>query len=446
MLMKKILLICNDVIGFKMAGPAIRCLEIGKSLSTKFDVTVAAKNLDADYLPGVKVCPATNAAINAAAKVADLIIIQGDALVRYPQLKDTVAVLVADMYCPIPLEYHQSSQRTPAESRFELSCHVTKVMFDQLIYADHFLCASIRQRDFWAGALTMAGRINGFAMPNALHTGLEHFFSVLPFGLPDVEASTTKHQLRDKFRLKSTDFVMVWGGGLYEWFDVLTVIRAVAQLSNSGHAVHLVFLGVKHPNPDILAHDCVGEAVQLSKDLGLYEKHVHFNFGWVDYAVRHEYLLDADLGVSCHFDNFETRYSFRTRMLDYLWCGLPILATKGDIFEELIVANKIGAAIGYQDVEGWCNEIEAMIDDSNLVDERRRNSRSLGRDFKWSKTTSIFLDRCADLTVQEDRARIRRLNKPASNGMVRLARQVVSVYQRRGLLGVIKKAMQGVIK
>ena len=39
------------------------------------------------------------------------------------------------------------------------------------------------------------------------------------------------------------------------------------------------------------------------------------------------YLTEADAGVSTHHEHIETTYSFRTRILDYLWASLPIVAT-----------------------------------------------------------------------------------------------------------------------
>jgi hypothetical protein len=39
-------------------------------------------------------------------------------------------------------------------------------------------------------------------------------------------------------------------------------------------------------------------------------------------------LREADIGVSLHREDVETRYSFRTRVLDYLWAGLPIITTE----------------------------------------------------------------------------------------------------------------------
>jgi hypothetical protein len=67
---------------------------------------------------------------------------------------------------------------------------------------------------------------------------------------------------------------------------------------------------------------------RLADKLGLTDKFIFFNEAWVDYEDRANYLLDADVGVSTHFLHVETTFSFRTRTLDYLWAGLPIVATE----------------------------------------------------------------------------------------------------------------------
>ena len=73
----------------------------------------------------------------------------------------------------------------------------------------------------------------------------------------------------------------------------------------------------------------VAAARSLSDELGLTDRHVFFNEGWVPYDTRQNFLLDADVGVSTHFDHVEAEFSYRTRVLDYLWAGLPVVMTRG---------------------------------------------------------------------------------------------------------------------
>lgn len=69
---------------------------------------------------------------------------------------------------------------------------------------------------------------------------------------------------------------------------------------------------------------------------------------WVDYEDRQNFLLESHMGVSCHFNHLETRFSFRTRILDCLWARLPVISTKGDYFAEEIQKNNLGITVGYE--------------------------------------------------------------------------------------------------
>ena len=135
------------------------------------------------------------------------------------------------------------------------------------------------------------------------------------------------------------------------------MIRAVHEIARRRDDVRLYFLGVKHPNPEIPDMAMAGEAVALAEELGLRDRVVFFNFGWVPYAERGRYLLEADVAVSAHFDDIETRFAFRTRLLDCLWAGLPIVTTRGDTLGELIVADGAGQAVDVGDVDGWVRRL-----------------------------------------------------------------------------------------
>lgn len=83
--------------------------------------------------------------------------------------------------------------------------------------------------------------------------------------------------------------------------------------------VRLFFLGVKHPNPDVPQMRVAVAARDLSDSLGLTGTHVFFNEDWVPYEERADFLMESDIRVSTHLPHVETAFSFRTRILDYLW-------------------------------------------------------------------------------------------------------------------------------
>ena len=105
----------------------------------------------------------------------------------------------------------------------------------------------------------------------------------------------------------------------------------------SGPATHLVFLGTGRPGLERTGQAAYAEqARELARREGLEGRLVHFKEGWVPYAERARWLAEADLGVSAHLDHLEARFSFRTRILDYLWAGLPVVTSAGDALGDLV--------------------------------------------------------------------------------------------------------------
>lgn len=436
---KHFLLICNDIIGKQMAGPAIRCVEMALALSPHYDVTLVAPSIGERSFSEFALLAATTDVVEALATKADLVLIQGEALARYPFLKEITGVLIADLYCPIPLEYHQSSSGTPPDIRIETSVHISHVLADQLRFADYFLCASEKQRDFWLGALALSGRINGLRWPEASHANIDELISVVPFGMPGRPPEKNGAGLRERFNIPPEDFVAIWGGGVYQWFDPLTIIRAIHRLASEGQRVHLVFMGVKHPNPNIHEHDMCGEAVKLAEELDLTNKFVHFNFGWTDYEHRQNYFLEADVGVSAHFDNPETRFSFRTRMLDYLWCGLPIIGTKGDVFGESLLEHQLGISVGFEDVDGWVEALSRLKNDAAFQRACKENVARFARQLTWPSIMESFRRNIEAITPAADRKAIRRLTASCVNNRSLLHR-VRQAYASGGM-GFLAKAV-----
>ena len=135
---------------------------------------------------------------------------------------------------------------------------------------------------------------------------------------------------------------MLWNGGLWDWLDAESVIRAVAQLSPERPRLRLVFMGASGAAQ---ARDAEERAQALARELGLLGRVVRFNDGWVPYEERGAWLLQADCAVAAHRDHLETRFSHRTRLLDCLWAGLPIVCTRGDELAERIARDGLGEAV-----------------------------------------------------------------------------------------------------
>src|SRR5262249_19784773 len=160
------------------------------------------------------------------------------------------------------------------------------------------------------------------------------------------------------------DFVLLWAGGVYNWFDPLTLVEAVADVARTHRHVRLCFMAAAHPNPEVPQMEMLTRARRRSGELGLSGTHVFFNEPWGAYEARADWLLDADVGVSTHSEHVETRFSFRTRILDYLWAGLPVICTGGDSLADLIESADAGLTVAAEQPGALAEAIRTMVDDA----------------------------------------------------------------------------------
>ena len=128
------------------------------------------------------------------------------------------------------------------------------------------------------------------------------------------------------------------------------------------------------------------EARRLADELGLTGVHVFFNEEWVPYDQRQNFLLDADVAVTTHFHHVETDFSFRTRVLDYLWATLPTVTTNGDSLADLIERRGLGLTVPPEDVDALADALFTLLDDTGpgrglpRAHPRDRARAGVGRD------------------------------------------------------------------
>jgi hypothetical protein len=115
---------------------------------------------------------------------------------------------------------------------------------------------------------------------------------------------------------------------------------------------------------------------------------------WVPYAERARYLLEADIGVSTHREHLETRYAFRTRMLDYIWAGLPIVCTRGDFFADLVDERHLGLTVPPRDAAALAAALEALLDDEALREGCRAGLAALRPQLEWRQVVAPLRAYC----------------------------------------------------
>ncbi len=395
--MARVLIVCSDRVGQSMAGPAIRCWEMARILAgaghqVRLTVPARSDRQSGDFAIHV----ATERSMAEGERWADVIVVQGLVLTRYPVLAWTQKRLVVDLYDPFPietLEMHAGRSLELQEAQFWPALSTLLV---QMRIGDLYLCASERQRDFWMGTLLAANRLN----PTILSQDrtVRRLIELAPFGISAEEpAHSGTPAIKGVLPGIGADArVVIWAGGVYNWFDPLSLLRAWPAVVERIPAARLVFLGLRHPNPTNPEMEMAQRALDLADGLGVRDKTVYFNTSWVPYDRRQDYLLEADLGVSTHFERLETRLSFRTRILDYIWAGLPIVATEGDSFAEWIERTGTGRVVGYEDRDGIVAAVTSLLGEQAQYDGAARRLRAERPSFTWECALRPLVEYCAD--------------------------------------------------
>jgi hypothetical protein len=167
-------------------------------------------------------------------------------------------------------------------------------------------------------------------------------------------------------------------------------------------------MGVKHPNPAVPEMEVVAAARVLAEQLGLTGKHVFFNESWVPYGDRQNYLMEADVGVSTHFQHVETTFSFRTRILDYLWAGLPIVTTEGDSFGSLVERESLGASVPERDQAALECALERYLFDDEAISAARVNVSRIRQSFTWDKALAPLVEFCRNPQHAADKQQVKK--------------------------------------
>lgn len=418
-IVKKVLVITASPLKPNMSGPAIRALAISNKLSHNFEVTLvstAENSLPENRFP-VHYCD--ERLLKKLSSQSDAILVQGYTLSEFPWLANLDALLIADLYAPFQFEHLEDLRHVPVNNSNSEFSQTIAAITDQMRNADFFVCASERQRLFWLGHLIAAGRVSPELYSE--DPTLRSLLGVVPFGIePEFHSEKTGVIRNDYTGISQDDFVLFWGGGIYNWFDPVTLIKAVATLSIEFPQLKLLFLAGPHPDSSVDTPIRIKEAYEAASSLGILGSSIIFYDEWVPYEKRADFLSEVDMGVVTHFDSVETDLSYRTRLLDCIWASVPILSSKGDVFAEMVSNNGFGCVVETSDQESIEVAITAVLRDRSLVNAFSQNIEMSRSRFYWEETTKSLITYLSQKSFP--RARQYRLNK------------IPSKYHRRNIV------------
>jgi hypothetical protein len=178
------------------------------------------------------------------------------------------------------------------------------------------------------------------------------------------------------------------------------------------------------------------QAVGLAEALGLLGRTVFVNDHWVPFEERASYLLEGDVGVSAHRDELEARFAYRTRLLDCIWTGLPIVTSAGEAVAEVVSDQGLGRVVECGDIDGYALALSEVLDRGrDAYAEAIAATRPL---FEWPQVVDA-LERMLEPPTPFARRKPARV-LPVTSYAIARARLAFST---RGIDGLVRRGVAG---
>jgi len=371
--MTSVLLVCPEPLGHgQPAGVGIRFLEMARVLRADgHSVTILSPDAGTtDGCHGDYINPHT---LSSTSETSDVAIVQGHVANAFFMQAHAIPTVI-DLYDPYIIE----NLHYYAERGAEVFSHDHATLTSSLLRGDLFLCASEAQRLFYLGALLALGRLHPINFDSSPH--LDSLLRIAPFGV---------HPPRG-IAPRDLEHPQVLFGGIYDWYDPILAIDAIAIARQSLPNITLTF--TTHPNPEITPQGKLGEAVEHVKRSG-YEDFIRFE-PWVAYESRAEFFERFALALLTFRPSIETDLAMRTRVYDYLWCGLPIVTSSASGTDEILERYDAGSVIADVSAQAFANEVVAIVRDRERYVRMTHGSQDFVRDHQWARTLEPLREFC----------------------------------------------------
>ena len=421
--MSRAFLICPEPVRSITAGVGTRFLTLARVLAKAgHRVTLAVPNeaSESPAIDGVDVVQADPETLGTQADGHDWVLLHAHLGNHFLTQRDDLP-LVVDLYDPFLIEnlhYHRDLGFAPFSTD-----HETWRM--QMGRGDLFLCSSEEQRLFYLGWLSALGRVNPLNVDD--DPELRKLIIELPFGTPEVEAPNPPPR-SDVLPGVDEDAPILYFGGIYDWYEPVTVLEAMPALLERDPRTVLVF--VEHPHPELTPMAEAERVRSLAVRRGWLGSTVRFE-PWREYDRRFELAQVADLAVVTHRPGLETDLSLRTRLVDLMWLGLPAVVTAGGTMARVVAETGAGSVVPAGDAGAVAKAVADLLDDN----EKRREAADAGQiwaaERRWSVVSAPLLEFAAEPWRDRHRERFSELAPGPVTGEEPLLQRLQRAIRRK---------------
>lgn len=283
--------------------------------------------------------------------------------------------LVVDLYDPFPIE-NLNYFPTLGDGTYR---HDRATLERQLRQGDLFLCSSPEQRLFYLGMLYALGRLN----PETYFADftLANLVREVPFGIamPPL-ASPAPTLLRGVLPGIGPDDPILFFGGIYDWYDPMLLLAILPALMARFPTLRVVFSA--NPNAESTPQGVYAEVLGVARETGWLDRHVFF-VPWVAAGERFALYREATAAVVLHRPRFEAEISMRTRVLDFLGAGLPVVATAGGTMSRLLAEEAMGLVVPEGDEAALTAALGELLASAPLRRELAARGRAWAERHDW---------------------------------------------------------------
>lgn len=227
---------------------------------------------------------------------------------------------------------------------------------------DFLMTAGIREKYYLLGLLAASKRLSFRAqrLPMSL-------INVIPMS-PPCNPPTLRRKVLEK---DPNELIILVSGAFLPWYDYSTFFEALSLLiERKATNYRVIFLG---GNP----RDPIFERLVLK--LGC-DPRINNNLiftGLVPFKERGNYYLSSDIGMNIPLPTVEDELSVRTRVIDYIWGGLPVVTPARDEYSKMVVENGGGLEYSPGNAHSLSQVIESLTNESGREKlERLKNKIS----------------------------------------------------------------------
>lgn len=382
----RVALLSSEPVRPRMAGIGIRYLELARRLPARgIDVVLvspAAPEETAELGLDLPVRRFERGRLRELLAGCQAAVAQGqlanDLVLEVPELP--VAIDLYDPWLVENLSYAPTLGFDPYRND-----HATWVL--QMSRGDFFLCSSEEQRTFYLGFLAALGRVNPERLAD--DPDLATLIAPVPFGVPD---ELPEH--RPVLPAREPGETRLLFGGLYDWYDPWTLLDALETLDRPGWRLYLI----RNPNPESTPQRLMSEVEERCRRLGWWGSRVRV-LDWTPADRRYDLLRDVDLLVAPHRPSLETRLSLRTRFLDAMAAGLPVVTSAGGAMSRMLREHGAGWVVPPGDAGALAAALVEAVESSGARERSRAGARELLAGFRWDRALAPLVRFCREPRV-----------------------------------------------